>query len=388
LSFGLVSGLLLGLLIIVAPAHANGIIVSNPSPESYLLFGNSIDSANGLLIVGVPEHNGGNGEAFVFDARNGSLMRTLLSPNAQFAGSFGWAVEVVGNALAVSSPAETVNGIHSAGRVYLFNARTGALLDTLVSSSPQELGDFGRAVDLADGLLAVGAPFEMVNGVPAGRVHVFDVRTGSEIMTFVSPNPEINGVFGAKIDVSDGHIIVGAPGENSFAGRAYIFRAATGALIRTLVSPNEPDELLFGSSVAVSNQVALVGSPDETVNGIASSGSVYVFDITTSSLITTIVDPNAQTGGRFGFSLKLAGNSLIVGAPSDMVSATTFGQVYVFNAASGFLTATLVSPDTGIAGSPGFFGNSVDSANGRIYVGAPAQAVNGQLWAGGVYIFS
>jgi outer membrane protein assembly factor BamB len=281
-----------------------------------------------------------------------------------------------------------VNGIHSAGQVYIFNAKTGSLLDTLVSSSPQDLGDFGRALDLADGLLAVGAPFESVNGVQAGRVHIFDIRTGSERLTLVSPNPEANGIFGAKIEMSGSHIIVGALGEGHLVGRAYIFSTSTGALITTLVSPNAPNEVLFGSSVALTNRLALVGSPSETVHGLEAAGSVYVFDVTTGSLIRTIADPNPQTGGRFGFSLKLAGNSLIIGAPNDMVSPTTLGRVYVFNAASGSLTATLVSPDTGIAGSPGLFGNSVDSANGRIYVGAPAQAVKGQLWTGGVYIFN
>src|SRR2546425_3344842 len=134
---------------------------------------------------------------------------TIANPNPQSGGAFGWSVEVASNLLVVSAPAETVNGIHSAGRVDIFNARTGSLLDTLVSSSAQDLGDFGRAVDLTDGLLAVGAPFESVNGVQAGRVHIFDVRTDSEIMTLVSPNPEASGLFGAKIEMSGSHIIVG-----------------------------------------------------------------------------------------------------------------------------------------------------------------------------------
>jgi len=386
LTVGLVS-VLLGLLIIAAPAHATVITVHEPSPASYLSFGNSIDSANGLLIVGSPLHNGQNGEAFVFDAITGSLIRTLLSPNTQSGGAFGWSVEVSGDIIAVSAPDDTVNGIQGAGRVYIFDAMTGSLLDTLVSSSPQG-GTFGRAVDLADGLLAVGAPFESVNGVQAGRVHIFDVRTGSEITTLVSPNPEANGIFGAKIEMSGNHIIVGALGESHLTGRAYVFSATTGVLISTLVSPKAPNELLFGSSIAVTNQLAFVGSPDETADGITISSSVYVFNITTGSLVRTIVDPNAQNGGRFGFSLKLAGNSLIVGAPSDMVSASTLGRVYVFNAATGSLTATMVSPDTGVSGSPGSFGNAVDSANGRVYVGAPSQMVNGQLWAGSVYIFA
>lgn len=388
MSFGVVSGLLLGLLVIAAPAHATITSIHDPTPATNGLFGNSIDSANGLLVVGQPLHNGESGEAFMFDARTGSLIRTLANPSTQFGGAFGWAVEISGNLLVVTAPSEDVNGIHSAGRVYVFNAETGALLETIVSSGPQDLGDFGRSVDLADGLLAVGAPFETVDGLQAGRVHVFDVETGSEIMILVSPNPEVNGIFGAKVDVSNGRIIVGAVGEDRQTGRAYVFSTSTGSLISTLVSPNGPNAFVFGSSVALTKQLALVGSPDETVNGLEAAGSVYVFDLTTGLLVRTVVDPNPETGGRFGFSLKLSDNSLIVGAPSDTVGAFTTGRVYEFNAATGSLTTTLISPDIGVSGSPGLFGNTVDSANGRIYVGAPAQMVDGQLWAGSAYIFA
>ena len=387
MSFGVVS-VLLGLLILAAPGHATVITVNNPSPGSYLLFGNSIDSASGLLVVGLPEFNGAVGEVFVFDATTGSLVMTIANPNPQSGEGFGGSVEAAGNLLVVSAPGEDVNGIQSAGQVYIFNVETGSLLDTLTSSSPRESGGFGRTVVLADGLLAVGAPFETVNGLQAGRVHIFDLKTGFEIMTLVSPNPEDNGIFGAKIDISGGHMIVSAPGENHLTGRTYVFSTSNGALFTSLVSPNAPNEVFFGSSVALRDHLALVGSPSETINGVLATGSVYAFDVNTGSLVRTFVDPNPLTAGRFGFSLKPAGNSLIVGAPSDMVGPTTVGRAYIFNTASGSLTATLVSPDTGIAGSPGLFGNAVDSANDRIYVGAPAQFVNGQLWAGAVYVFN
>jgi outer membrane protein assembly factor BamB len=366
----------------VAPAQMGVITINDPSPGSYLLFGYSIDSANGLLIVGLPGYDGGHGEALVFDATTGSLIRTLFSPNTQELGDFGWSVEVSSGLLVVSAPGENVNGIDSAGKVYVFGARTGVLLNTLSSSSPQDFGDFGISVDLANGILAVGAPFE--NSFLTGSVHIFDARTGSEITKIVSPSPQPGGLFGAKIDISDGRLIVGAPGED--LGRAYIFNAANGTLIMTLVSPAR-QEFDLGSSVAIGNQLALVGSPEQAVDGLDSSGSVYVYNVTTGALIRTIVDPNAQISGLFGSSLKMADNSVIVGAPVDNVASFTYGRVYIFNAITGSLTTTLVNPEPGVSGSVGLFGTSVDSANGRIYVGAPAQMVNGQPWAGSVYIF-
>ena len=138
---------------------------------------------------------------------------------------------------------------------------------------------------------------------------------------------------------------------------------------------------------------AFVGSPFETVDGVTFFGRVYVFDLATGAPVKNFTSPNTNalvpnSSDGFGRSITLAGNSLIVGAPYDPVSTTTAGRVYVFGAESGKLKSTLASPETGVSGSFGCLGNEVDSSKDRVFAGAPCQAVNGQLWAGAVYIFS
>jgi len=243
MSVTVVSVLLLSFLMVASPASSSVIIIHNSNPASYDMFGGTIDAANGFLAVGDSLYNGQQGEVLLYDGVSGSLIRTLVSPSvSQSGGEFGWSVEISGSLLFVGAPGETVNGVGSAGRVYIFNLGTGALLKTLLSTSPEHLGDFGRAVDVADGLLAVGAPFEMVDGVQAGRVHVLDIRTGTEIMNLATPNPvgdrsNFGGAFGARVNIADDHVIVGAPAENQLSGRAYVFNISTGALVSTLVRP-------------------------------------------------------------------------------------------------------------------------------------------------------
>ena len=392
MSAGIVSALLLSFLMISTPASSTVITLHDPSSGAYVLFGGTIDSANGFLAVGQPLHNGEHGEVLLYDGVNGSLITTFVSPSiSEFGGAFGWAVEVAGNLLVVGAPGETVNGFQGAGRVYIFNIITSALLDTLVSSNPEHLGGFGRAVDVANGQLAVGAPFETVNGVQAGRAHIFDLQTGTETIVVAPPNPDAEnhalGAFGATVNIAESRVIVGAPVEYHSAGRAYVFDTTTGAMISTLVSPNTLVGY-FGSSVAIAEDQAFVGSPFESMDGIVVFGRVYVYKVGTGSLVATFSDPNPESMGSFGRSIALVGKNLIVGAPYDNVSQFTSGRVYVFGAKSGTLKNTLVSPDTGVAGSFGCFGNAVDSANDSVYAGAPCQVVNQQLWAGAVYIFS
>ena len=189
----------------------------------------------------------------------------------------------------VGAPGETVNGFANAGRAYVFSPTTGSLTGTLDSpnANPDDGalfvgGRFGASVTSTNGRVVVGAPDETVNGTGlAGRVYVFSAATDSLMRTLVSPNVQLFGRFGDSIALANGHVIVGADEETVNGvvegGRAYIFNAATGSLIRTLVSLNNEMGGFFGASVALANGRVIIGAPDETVNGLAFVGRVYIF---------------------------------------------------------------------------------------------------------------
>ena len=132
----------------------------------------------GALIVG---EGGSPGCVYIIDPEDGSILRTLQSPNL---GSSGRSDEGDGYGASVSSapdlngdgcpdfivgaPGETVaTGPRLAGRVYLYDGASGQLLKTLVSLNERYLGSFGESVSgipdvNSDGLgdLVVGAPGE------------------------------------------------------------------------------------------------------------------------------------------------------------------------------------------------------------------------------------
>ena len=383
---GVVSGLILGLLLIATPVHGAAITINNPSPSAFERFGQSIDSANGLLAVGAPGasvNGAGAGQVWIFNDRTGFLLRTVVSPNVQRGGSFGFSIKLAGHFLIVGAPGETVNGIATAGRVYIFNSDNGRLVNILVSPNVESDGFFGARVSQEKGLVYVGASIESVNGIhAAGRVYVFDIRTGDLVMTLLSPNVARNAVFGIAVDVSGGRLIVGTEDTvNGFdrAGRAYVFNATSGSLISILITTNPQSGGLFGNSVAIEDDLALVGAFDESLNGVNYAGRVYFFNATTGSLIMTLVSPDAQIEGSFGVAVRLVANRILIGAPNQIV-----GKVYVFRTTTGVLTRTLVSPNPEFQAQ---FGISVDVANRGIYVGAPGATVGGQIEAGSAYIF-
>ncbi|QYU66287.1 FG-GAP repeat protein [Leptolyngbya sp. 15MV] len=166
----------------------------------------------------------------------------------------------------VGSPQSlSINATGKRGRVYLFNGFTGALVRNLTTPSNQNDAQFGHSVfnipDVTgDGIndFLVGAPNETVNAVAgAGRVYVYNGVTGALVYSVASPIPTLDGQFGFSVaggpDINGdgrGDFIVGAPGEwVNASGRVHIFSGANGALIRSVSSLFQTSNGNYGRSV-------------------------------------------------------------------------------------------------------------------------------------------
>ena len=371
--------------------------IASPNAQGRGSFGNSIASSGTTVVVGAPGETASGssdaGHAYVFQAKTGTLIATLTSPNAQTDGRFGYSVAVSGTRVAVGAPDETVSGNAFAGHVYVFQAKTGSLVATLTSPNPQAEGYFGSSVAVSGTTVVVGAFNESASGVYSGHVYVFKDTTpaGTLVATLSSPNAQTDGYFGFSVGASGTTVVVGAPGEtvtgHYSAGRAYIFQDAgpTGSLISTLTSPNAQIGGVFGQSVAVSGATVAVGAPYETVSGQPDAGHVYVFQAKTGSLIATLPSPNPQTEGNFGWSVSVSGTTVVVGAPGELVSTySAAGHAFAFDVTTDSLLLSLASPN---AQTDGSFGCSVTVGGATMSVAAPAETVSGYSWAGHAYIY-
>ncbi|MCB1237588.1 MAG: hypothetical protein KDM91_21160, partial [Verrucomicrobiae bacterium] len=130
---------------------------------------------------------------------------------------------------------------------------------------------------------------------------------------------------------------------------------ANNAAIQT--SPN------FGRSVAGNEKWIAIGEPDNDDSGV-NAGAVHLFDCRTGRFLRKLNPPPGSDGIRFGFSLALSGDRLLVGAPSDGSGAAT-----LFNLANGAELARF-TPSDGVG--PDFFGTAVALSGNRALIGAPA----------------
>ena len=167
------------------------------------------------------------GTAYLFDVTTGNLLRTLDNPNPAISDSFGISVAISGDVVAVGATSADI-GVANAGAVYLFDAATGAPLQTL-NNPTLATDNFGSSVSVVGSRVVVGASLNDTGAKDAGAVHVFGPADGVPWVTALSPADDsiwIDGNTNLKIALSE-YVQKGA-------GNIVIKRAADGSVVESI----------------------------------------------------------------------------------------------------------------------------------------------------------
>jgi hypothetical protein len=246
----------------------------------------------------------------------------------------------------------------------------------LQKTTPLVNEDFGSSVDIDGNQIVVGAMTDITRGDDFGAAYLFDASTGNLIRTFVNPGTVAGSDFGISAAISGNLVIVGAEREDvsgqDNAGAAYLFDASTGIKLRTFNEISPQADHRFGSSVDVNGTHVLIGASKATVNTV-NSGVAYLFNIATGAQIAQYSHPAASGNDRFGESVSLSDNKVLVGAWQTSAGATNTGAAYLFDADGTFDRSFTLSSPTGFEQ----FGVAVslDGINGAI--GAPNEGSGG-----------
>src|SRR6266566_4497522 len=203
-------------------AHTGTRMFALTSPNPPGLFGSSVNVDHGLIVVGAPYDQESAGSVYVFNDNTGSLLLTLTNPNPSPVtvygrGGFGSSVSIGGGLIVAGAPYEGAVGfLPPPGNAFVFDARTGSLVSTLANPDAQHGGLFGWSVSMSGGIIAVGAPQLHVRGyAAAGEAFVFNAHTGSLRSVLTSPNLGTGERFGWSVSVDRSLVLVGAPNPNN-----------------------------------------------------------------------------------------------------------------------------------------------------------------------------
>ncbi len=363
--------------------------LSSPSLETGELFGSSVAVSGPYVVVGA-QHERADGDsqaghAWIFDTKTGKVTK-LTSPNPVAFGDFGYSVAVSGSTVLVGAPYETVSGNNGAGHAYTFNATTGDLISSFSSPSIESGEAFGYSVAISGSTVVIGAPFETADGfLSAGHAWIFNTVSGKSIK-LTSSVPQTEGFFGFSVAVDASTVVVGAPAESSAgfttAGNVYTFVASSGSLRASFGSGDPTSGGAFGRSVAIHGETVAVGAPGEQVVSNVGAGHAYTVNALTGLILAEYTSPSIESNESFGFSVTINATALFVGAPDETaLGHSEAGHAWSFVTKTGVAT-DLTSPN---AQTDGAFGWCVAADVTTAVVGAPFETVSGTNDAGHAY---
>ncbi len=261
-----------------------------------------------------------------------------------------------------------------------------------------ESGDgFGEAVAMDGESLVVGAIAGdgLVRNAGAAHVYTRDALgrwTPQALLAALDGEPF--DWFGFSVAVDGDAAAVGsvfADGESPDAGAAYVFRRdAQGrwAQEARLIAPGGEQDDRFGQSVALRGETLIVGAPQAT-GPAYQSGAAFVYIREPGGgwqLRQRLAASDGEAYDLFASSVALDGDLLVVGAPQDGDLGYASGAAYVF-ARSGAAFAQQAKLRAAGGREGDFFGTSVAASGARLLVGAPSDDARG-LNAGAAFVFA
>lgn len=208
-----------------------------------------------------------------------------------------------------------------------------------------------------------------------------------------SPSGPFEEHFGANQDLSGRYLLVGAEFNDAQAvnsGAAYLYqRTSEGWILdSTFYGSQSPKKGRFGSSVAIDGDVAVVASVRDPWAGDW-SGAVYVFrnmgPVWVEEAIIRASDGHADH--RFGSSVAIYGDTIVVGADGDMDAAAESGALYLYQYAHGGLWIPQQKIKAPVPRESATFGDRIRIDGDRIVTSERLHDAQGISGVGALHVF-
>jgi len=345
-------------------------------------FGYSVAVSGETAVVGAYGDDGYRGSAYVFEkGSSGWVQKAWLMASDGVAGDyFGHSVAISGDTVVVGADGDDINK----GSAYVFVKSAGGWpyysIETakLTAGAGGATGDlFGYSVAISGGTVVVGAYGDDDHGSWSGSAYVFHKLAsgwaqGYLIVKLTAGDGAAHDYFGTSVAISGDTVGVGADGDDINKGSVYVFEKTSSgwSQVVKLMASDRVAEDDFGTSVAISGDTLVVGAWGDD----GYRGSAYVFMKTVGGWafayqIAKLRASDGAAGHRFGSSVAISGDRVVVGAYGD---DSFKGSAYVFEKPKGGWTdmseTSKLTADDGVADD--LFGISVSIDGDTAVVGA------------------
>jgi len=363
------------------------IAASDAAAQDY--FGYCVSVNKTTAVIGAYNNMAAAGTAYASKAVAGVWAEQHLFTASDPAANnwFGYSTGVDGDTAVVGAP--TSGGVPRPGRAYIYTRTAGVWTEQqrIVPSDSVNVDYWARDVAISGNSVLIGGQAKDGAVVQSGAAYVFTRTAGvwTEQQKFWASDGLLNNNFGAAVDIDGDSCLIGSHSDGAqgaSAGSAYVFTRTAGVWTqqqKLLASDGVAGQWL-GSSVALHGDTAVVGAWGYN----AEQGAVYVWTRTAGvwTQLQKLTASDGVAGDRFGYSVAIDGNWLVVGAYVDDTSA---GSIYLFYRSAGVWTEyqKLIALDAAVDDR---FGWSVSISGRQVVVGAPRDDDHGAN-SGSVYIF-
>ena len=350
-----------------AAANPLNYTLDNPyAAPTVLSYGYSVALGDNLLSVGAPAYNSNNGEVYIYDILTGNLLETISNPLAA-ADEFGMTVDMNAEYLIVRSESN----------VYAYSTSTWSLLFTFNVGGDNRYVYLqpSRGISVSGSRLIIGDTLFDDASANTGRAYIYDMLGGTPTTpthTFENPNVDgtpVNDYFGISVAIDGDNVIIGASRESDAngtdEGKAYIYDLTSGTPTTPVYILDNPNSAnygytfdYFGYSVDIKGNIAAVGAPFGSREDGTQDGNAFIYDVSTGGMLRAIQNPMEDGWkSRFGVSIKISGNDVMVGAETQHTpQGPEVGNAYIFDITTGDLINQYDNPVAGGLGVATFEG--------------------------------
>ncbi|MFN0242688.1 MAG: hypothetical protein ACKVWV_07325 [Planctomycetota bacterium] len=260
---------------------------------------------------------------------------------------------------------------------------------------PSDGGDsdlFGYSVSIDGHWLIAGASRHSHINPSAGAAYVFH-RDGSSWVEDAELLPNDSATFDAfgKSVCIQGKLAAVGSGQAGI-GAVYVFERSGGVWTQQAKLVANPPGFRFGTTLTMDHDTLVVGAPEDTAVFQPGSGVVYVFvrNGSTWTQQARLFANDLSVDDYFGHSVSLDGDRLAIGAiRQGMLSGDSWGAVYIFERTGSTWTQTakLRGSGTEVPFGVSHFGSGVGLVGDTLIVGAEQHEYNSMQGSGALYIF-
>ena len=202
-------------------------------------------------------------------------------------------------------------------------------LNDLIASDHSTDNDFGYSVAI-NGLTAI------IGAKEKAYIYEYDASTDNFIQKAIFDLPDSTGLHASSVSIGSNTAIVGVKNSNNNKGAVYLYEKPEEGWHdittwpNTLTASDGEDSDRFGNSVDICGDTIVVGAEFENAMGYV-SGSAYVFQKpstgwTTSTESGKLMASDGEQYDGFGIGVAVSGDTIVIGASGVDLK----GAIYIF----------------------------------------------------------